>query len=174
VATVELRIAPRPEHVRTARLVAASMARRAGVDDGLIDEVKIAIGEACARAVAIHQEHCPDQPVILRGTDGGRDSTGLPCFVLEIEDEGPSEQDVPRDEVGLVPVAYTIVDLTSFTEPESADGTSVPAGIGLAMIVGLVDDLVVRPAEGETGTLVSMTWPLFLADLDVESAETRS
>lgn len=49
--TVALRFSPMAEHVRTARLVAVSVARRAGFGEGQLDEIRIAIGEACARAV---------------------------------------------------------------------------------------------------------------------------
>ena len=51
MATVELRFTPLAEHVRTARLVAVSVARRAGFAEVQLDEIRIAIGEACARAV---------------------------------------------------------------------------------------------------------------------------
>ena len=43
--------------MRTARLVAVAVARRAGVADELLDEVRLAIGEACTRAVALHRRH---------------------------------------------------------------------------------------------------------------------
>lgn len=49
--TVALRFSPLAEHVRTARLVAVSVARRAGFGEGQLDEIRIAIGEACAQAV---------------------------------------------------------------------------------------------------------------------------
>ncbi|NAZ85129.1 ATP-binding protein [Kineococcus indalonis] len=50
--TVALRFTPLAEHVRTARLVAVSVARRAGFGEDQLDEIRIAIGEACARAVS--------------------------------------------------------------------------------------------------------------------------
>ena len=39
MATVELRFSALPAHVRTARLVAAAVARRSGVDESVLDEV---------------------------------------------------------------------------------------------------------------------------------------
>ncbi|HZG94399.1 MAG TPA: ATP-binding protein, partial [Mycobacteriales bacterium] len=60
---VELQIGALPAHVRTARLIAAAVARRCGVDDAVIDEVKLAVGEACSRAVSLHAEHAPTEPV---------------------------------------------------------------------------------------------------------------
>src|SRR5213076_2121118 len=72
MATVKVTFTPLPAHVRTARLVATAVARRSGVDEALLDEVRLAVGEACSRAVEAHQEHCPAEPVrvALTGTDG--------------------------------------------------------------------------------------------------------
>ena len=49
--TVALRFQAAPEHVRTARLVAVAVARRAGMDEVRLDEIRLAVGEMCARAV---------------------------------------------------------------------------------------------------------------------------
>ena len=43
--------------MRTARLVGVAVARRAGVAEELLDEVRLAIGEACTRAVALHRRY---------------------------------------------------------------------------------------------------------------------
>jgi anti-sigma regulatory factor (Ser/Thr protein kinase) len=51
MASAELRFAPRTEQVRVARLVAAAAARRAGLDDETVDDVRLAVGEAVTRAV---------------------------------------------------------------------------------------------------------------------------
>ncbi|MDP9182724.1 MAG: ATP-binding protein, partial [Actinomycetota bacterium] len=63
--TVELRIPPQPVHVRTARLVGVAAARRAQLSDALIDELRLALGEACSRAVALHAAHAPTSPVVV-------------------------------------------------------------------------------------------------------------
>ena len=57
MATVELLFSALPEHVRTARLVAAAVARRAGVDEAVLDEVRLAVGEACTTPWL----HCPSR-----------------------------------------------------------------------------------------------------------------
>ena len=44
--TVEVSFTALPAHVRTARLVALAVARRAGVTDDLLDEIRLAVGEA--------------------------------------------------------------------------------------------------------------------------------
>ena len=52
MATVRLAFSPAPEYVRTARLVGVAVARRAGVAEELLEDVRLAIGEACGLAVA--------------------------------------------------------------------------------------------------------------------------
>jgi serine/threonine-protein kinase RsbW len=71
MATVEVAFTPLPAHVRTARLVATAVARRSGVPETLLDEVRLAVGEACSRAVEAHRRHCPAEPVriALTGQD---------------------------------------------------------------------------------------------------------
>jgi anti-sigma regulatory factor (Ser/Thr protein kinase) len=71
MATVEMSFTPLPAHVRTARLVATAVARRSGVDEALLDEVRLAVGEACSRAVEAHQEFCPGEPVRVALTGSG-------------------------------------------------------------------------------------------------------
>ena len=51
MATVEVTFTPLPAHVRTARLVAAAVARRSGVDEALLNEVRLATAVATRRAV---------------------------------------------------------------------------------------------------------------------------
>ncbi len=49
-----LSIPPSVEHVRTARLVAVAAARRAGLGEETVDDVRLAVGETVARAVLRH------------------------------------------------------------------------------------------------------------------------
>ncbi len=46
---IELR--PDPAYVATARMFAAELARQVGLADDLLDDLKVAVGEACARAL---------------------------------------------------------------------------------------------------------------------------
>jgi serine/threonine-protein kinase RsbW len=82
MATVEVSFTALPAHVRTARLVAAAVARRSGVADSLLEEVRLAVGEACSRAVEAHRRDCPGEPVRISLTDqAGR-------FEVEVADTG--------------------------------------------------------------------------------------
>ena len=84
MATVEVTFTPLPAHVRTARLVATAVARRSGVDEALLDEVRLAVGEACSRAVEAHRRHCPAEPVKIEMTDQGE------RFVVVVSDHAPA------------------------------------------------------------------------------------
>ncbi|CAM5693036.1 hypothetical protein STENM223S_08944 [Streptomyces tendae] len=83
MATVELRFSALPEHVRTARLVAAAVARRAGVDEAVLDEVRLAVGEACTRAVGLHQHVGITAPVTVSLIEEEKQ------FSIEVGDEAP-------------------------------------------------------------------------------------
>ena len=88
MATVEVSFTALPAHVRTARLVALAVARRAGVDEQQLDEVRLAVGEACSRAVGVHQSHAPASAVVMRLTDA------QDRFVVEVVDCGPLDDSV--------------------------------------------------------------------------------
>src|SRR5437764_7005310 len=84
MATVEVAFTPLPAHVRTARLIATAVARRAGVDESVLDEVRLAVGEACSRAVSLHQRVGVDGAVRVALTDQEK------RFLIEVEDEAGS------------------------------------------------------------------------------------
>ncbi|MEK8171465.1 ATP-binding protein [Streptomyces sp. M19] len=138
MATVELRFSALPEHVRTARLVAAAVARRAGVDEAVLDEVRLAVGEACTRAVGLHQSSGVDAPVRVVLTEEEKK------FSIEVGDQAPNSSGA-----------------RSGSHPDG-DDEAVPEGegddaMGLAVISGLVDDVEVTTTE--SGGLIRMSWP---------------
>ncbi|MBC9725068.1 ATP-binding protein [Streptomyces sp. TRM68367] len=136
MATVELRFSALPEHVRTARLVAAAVARRAGVDEAVLDEVRLAVGEACTRAVGLHQ-------------NGG---ISAPVKVLLIEEEKQFSIEVGDEAPRSVPGERAPGNGSGDPEAEADEDE-----MGLAVISGLVDDVEV--SAGEHGGLIRMTWP---------------
>ncbi|MDJ0384457.1 ATP-binding protein [Streptomyces sp. G-G2] len=156
MATVELRFSAQPEHVRTARLVAAAVARRAGVEEAVLDEVRLAVGEACSRAVGLHRGNGLTAPVRVVLTEEEK------VFSIEVGDEVPGppggtsasrsggRSGEPGGSVGHpgfpgpgAPAADADVD----TEDE----------MSLAVISGLVDDVEVT--SGESGGVIRMSWP---------------
>ena len=156
--TVTLTFSALPAHVRTARLVATAVARRANVDPALLDEVRLAVGEACSRAVNLHAQHSPEEPVEVTLSDDGR-------FVVVVRDRGPAGEQVAGG--GDVPAA-DLVDPGDMTAPASSPSGEddfgpgpdlMPGGFGLAIITGLVDDAVVSTPDDGAGTAVCMSWP---------------
>jgi serine/threonine-protein kinase RsbW len=149
MATVEMSFTPLPAHVRTARLVATAVARRSGVDEALLDEVRLAVGEACSRAVEAHQEHCPAEPVrvALTGTDGRFEVVVTDTAVQPNGAVGPGGANGGSEAPG--------------DEPADAAGEAarqaVPAELGLAVIEGLADD--VQIARTKAGLSIRMSWP---------------
>lgn len=74
-----LQIPPAAEYVRVARLVAAAAARRAGVLDDALDDVRLAVGEAATRAVLRHGSGSIADPIRLVLNDH-------PRFEVTVED----------------------------------------------------------------------------------------
>jgi serine/threonine-protein kinase RsbW len=155
MATVEVTFTPLPAHVRTARLVATAVARRSGVDESLLDEVRLAVGEACSRAVEAHQRHCPAEPVRIEMTDHDQ------RFVVTVSDHAPTTRpavaatengthdgaghhDPGEDGIGYEAIGHD-------------GGLAIPAGFGLAVISGLAED--VRVLSTSSGVSVRMSWP---------------
>ncbi|MEU9338391.1 ATP-binding protein [Streptomyces sp. NPDC048290] len=132
MATVELRFSALPGHVRTARLVAAAVARRAGVDEAVLDEVRLAVGEACSRAVGLHQSAGITAPVRVALVEEEKQ------FSIEVGDEAPRS----------VPGGGAAGD--------AADAEAEEDEMGLAVISGLVDDVEVT--SDAHGGLIRMTW----------------
>ena len=64
---VTVSIARDPALVRTVRLVAAAVARRTGQDEELVEEVRLAVGEACA--LLIGEEPDGTQPPVTIAID---------------------------------------------------------------------------------------------------------
>ncbi|GAB2822973.1 ATP-binding protein [Actinocorallia aurea] len=87
MGTVEVAFSALPIHVRTARMVTKAVAVRSGVAEPLLDEVRLAVGEACSRAVEAHQKHCPEEPVRLALTDAGE------RFSVSVSDRAQSRQE---------------------------------------------------------------------------------
>lgn len=134
MSTVTLAFSPAPQYVRTARLVSVAVARRAGVADELLDEVGLAVGDACGRAVARHVRRRLDNLIQVLMSDDGP-------YVVRVLDAcgeqptGPAEAEEPGE-----------------TDVEDADR------MGEVLLAGLVDDLEVHRTP--TGQEVRMAWPV--------------
>ncbi len=145
MTAVRLQISPTPAHVRTVRLVTTAVARLTGLSDSVLDEVRLAVGEACSRAVGLHQVYAPAELITVLIEDEGK-------FVITVCDAAPSGA-----ETGY---ADPLEFLAGADSAEHGDADSLPSGLGMAVIEGLVDDLEILPVTNGPGTIVRMTWPL--------------
>ena len=147
-ATVTLRLPSTAVHVRTARLVAAAMARRSGVDEALLDEVRLAVGEACARAVRLHERVGVTAPVTVEFQDqeqfvvavvdqaplnGSLGAPALGVAALDVPVGGRGVADIPAD--GAV-VAGRPALLDRSGRVVAGDGVVVSAGTGSPLLPG--------------------------------------
>jgi serine/threonine-protein kinase RsbW len=140
VAEVELRIDPVPAHVRTARQVAVALARRAGISPDTLDEVRLAVGEACGLAVSLHRQDGHPERVTLLFDDGD----GLAVEV--------------RASVALAPASGDdAVRVLSEAALEDADDDVLPAGAALAVLAEIVPSLEVSTGPG--GPRIGLHWP---------------
>jgi anti-sigma regulatory factor (Ser/Thr protein kinase) len=143
MATVHLAFSPDPAYVRTVRLVAAAVARRAGVAADLLDEVRLAIGEACSRAIALHHRHGLRDLIEVRMTDGEH-------FTVRVTDHSPT---------GLTSAA-TDAHPPVATEAEATEDSEITFDMAVTLLTGLVSDLKVTNVPGGAGSEVEMAWPL--------------
>jgi anti-sigma regulatory factor (Ser/Thr protein kinase) len=150
MSTVRMSFTPDPAYVRTVRMVAAAVARRAGVADELLDEVRLAIGEACTRAVAVHRRHELADAIDVAMSDGGR-------FTVRVTDRGPAES--AGQEPGEVTGAI-MAQVAAETGRMGLDEDILTFGVGLTLLTGLVSDLNVAAAADGAGTEVRMSWPV--------------
>src|SRR6201986_3264539 len=136
MGTVEVEFPPLPAHVRTARLVATAVARRSGIDESLLDEVRLAVGEACSRAVEANRKHCPGQPIRVALNDDGE------RFEVVVTDAAPADADgeaplgaAPQGGNGTARGAAAPAVAPQGGATAGVDGVilQLPAGVGLAV-----------------------------------------
>jgi len=129
---LELEIPARPEFVALVRLVVSSVASsRRVLAEERIDDVKLAVSEACTNAIEAHSDVETDDHVVVRLFEGDDrldvviDDRGT-GFDPESLPEHPPVTDPERlnFERGLgIPLIRTLVDEVDFDS--GADGTSV-------------------------------------------------
>ena len=126
MAQVEIEIPSRSVYVGVVRLALASLARTAGLSEESVDDLKIAVGEACANAVILNEESAPDVPVKVHWSQDGAQ------VVVEVEGAGHP-----------------------FDSAESANGDDHDARLrmSVALLESLVDSCEVT--EGPDGAMTS-------------------
>jgi Histidine kinase-like ATPase domain len=123
-----------PALVRTVRLVAAAVARRITGDENFVEEIRLAVGEACAVLVGADEMAAAEE---LRAA--------TPAGMVQVV--------VSWDERLRV-----VVRSDDVVVPEDPAGSDVDGIEPWALLRGLVEDFAVE--LGPSGTALTMTWPL--------------
>jgi anti-sigma regulatory factor (Ser/Thr protein kinase) len=158
---VRLSFSPAPAHVRTARLVGVAVARRAGVAEEQLEEIRLAIGEACSRAVALHRSIGLTKLIDVTMNEDERFTVQVTDHAAGAGDPATSVAD-PTGSAGdrSDPAAFLAEPGPPATTPETLAEEAVVARMGLALLAGLVNDLEVARTPHGPGTEVRMSWPV--------------
>ena len=144
-AFIELEIPARAEFVGLVRLVVSSLASaRRSLADDRIDDLKLAVSEACTNAIEAHAEVDVDERVLVRCRE---DEDRLE---VSVEDRGP----------GFDP--HELPEHPPVTDPERLN---FERGLGIPLIRTLVDEVRFDPSE--QGTAVHLVMYCGPADLDL-------
>ena len=76
---IEIAIPPRSVYVGVVRLTVTSLARNAGLNEDRVDDLRIAVTEACTSAVLAHEAAGNDEPVVVKWSEEAD------RFVVEVE-----------------------------------------------------------------------------------------
>jgi len=132
---IELEIPARPEYVALARLVVSSLAcARRDLADDRIDDLKVAVSEACTNAIEAHHSADSDDAVVVRCEEFADH------LDIWVEDRGS----------GFDP--HTLPEHPPVTDPERLN---FERGLGIPLIRTLVDEVVIESSDA--GTSVRMT-----------------
>jgi serine/threonine-protein kinase RsbW len=129
---LELAFPPRPEYVRVARHTVAALARLHDAADEVVEDLKLAVSEACTNAVSTNARGGGDPVrVTVAATDGS--------LVVDVVDAGP----------GIDP------SLLEHDPELDSEEFTFERGLSLPLIRGLVDHLEILPGE-PNGSVVRM------------------
>ena len=123
MAVVRLEIPPRSPYVGVVRLAISSLARGAGLDEEKVDDIKIAVSEACANAVLNNEEAGSDAPVAITWEEDAE------RVKIAVADRGPT--------VGATD-----------TDAVDTQGFSTRAVMSYALLKSLVDGCEFEPRDG--------------------------
>jgi len=128
-------------HVRTARQVAVALARRAELAEDVLDEIRLAVAEACGLALSVLGKSRPDESVAVDFDDGAG-------FLVEVRAATP------------LATANGAAALEVLADAASGliDGVDeLPAGAVLAVLAELAP--VVDASTSAQGMRLKLGWP---------------
>ena len=141
MALVELSFPARPVHVRTARQVAVALARRAELAEDVLDEIRLAVAEACGLVLSVLRSGPADLPL-----------------AVDFDDEDGFTVEIRAD--ARLPAATGAAALEVVAEAASTqadDVADLPAGAALAVLSELTP--VLDAATSAQGLCLKLGWP---------------
>jgi serine/threonine-protein kinase RsbW len=140
--SLDLAVPSRPEFIAVVRLVVASLASaRRNIAADRIDDLKLAVSEACTNAIEANMSSGK------AGTDGAERPVRVTCW------EAPERLEVCISDSGKGFDPDLLPEHPPVTDP---DRLNFERGLGIPLIRSLVDD--VRFESGDGGTSVWMTF----------------
>jgi serine/threonine-protein kinase RsbW len=136
-----LDLPPDAASIRTARLFAAAIARHFLVNEDAVEDLKLAISEACTNAVKAHAEASVSDPVTITAQSSGD------AILFEVSDAGNGFIPPPVEEMRTPPQGL------------------FEGSLGLTLINSLFPDVQIVP-NPERGVTVSFRCPAGTALLD--------
>jgi len=136
VAVVELEIPARPAYLSLVRLVvdAAVSSLAPNLGGARLDDLKLAVTEACSNAIEAHQSAWTDEPVVVRCELDDRTVT------VEVADRGGG---------------FDPTDVSAIPEVTDPNRLRHESGLGIPLMRTLADELVFDQATN--GTTVRLT-----------------
>ncbi|MGH9056730.1 MAG: ATP-binding protein [Acidimicrobiales bacterium] len=133
--SMELSVPSRPEYISIVRLVVSSLASaRRAVADERIDDLKLAVSEACTNAIEANRATGEDHPVVVTFW------------------EGPERMEVCIRDFGAGFDPEVLPEHPPVTDPHRLN---FERGLGIPLIKTLVDEA--RFESGESGTCARLT-----------------
>ncbi|MFD2369620.1 anti-sigma B factor RsbW [Brevibacillus sp. GCM10020057] len=133
---ISLRLPSLPDYLGVARLTVSAVAHRLGFSFDEIEDIKLAVGEACSNAV-IHAYRPDEQDGVI----------ALDChvypdrLVIAVTDEGRGlESEIAPDQLGPIYAGRGVEELDE-------------GGLGLYLIHALMDEVEIRSENGVTVTM---------------------
>ncbi|HWL65837.1 MAG TPA: ATP-binding protein [Actinomycetota bacterium] len=124
MAAVSVEIPPRSPYVGVVRLALAALGRASGLDEEQVDELKIAVGEACVNSVLAHEEAGSEEAVLVEYDDDGSTIT------VQVSDRAGS------------------VEQLGGSDMQDSQGFSSRLAFSVALLESLVDECRFEPRDG--------------------------
>jgi serine/threonine-protein kinase RsbW len=132
MSPVEMSIPAGTAYVAIIRLAIGSLARAAGFDEERIDDIRIAVSEACTNAVLAHEEAGSTEAIKVAWTEAAD------RIIVQVEDRVRA-----RGADGV--------------SPQDSQGFSTRMVMSVALLQEMADDLAIEPSESG-GTTSRLTF----------------